>query len=129
MKKILQGILLLFIQLASITIIAQEAKPVQFANGNFKTNSNIANGLFKNEDIRNARYNDVYYVLVQFSQLPSAATKQRLEQEGILLDAYLPGNAYLAIIKIIFDNCHPMATCAGCQTQQSGGTDYATVPP
>jgi len=103
MKNILPCILLFFIQLASLASVAQEVKPVQFANGNFKTNTNIANGLFKNEDVRLARYNDVYYVLVQFSSLPSAAAKQRLEQEGLLLDTYLPGNAYLATIKNNFD--------------------------
>ena len=103
MKNIVPCILLFFIQLAFFTGVAQEAKPVQFANGNFKTNTNIANGLFKNEDIRLARYNDVYYVLVQFNSLPSAATKQHLQQEGISLEGYLPGNAYLATIKNNFD--------------------------
>ena len=103
MKNIVSCILLFFIQIAFFTGVAQEAKPVLFANGNFKTNTNIANGLFKNEDIRLARYNDVYYVLVQFSSLPSAATQQRLAQEGLLLDVYLPGNAYLATIKNNFD--------------------------
>jgi hypothetical protein len=103
MKNIVQSILLFFFQLASISSFAQEIKSVQFANGNFKTNTNIASGLFKNEDLRLALHKDAYYVLVQFSSLPSAAAKQRLQQEGLLLDTYLPGNAYLATIKTNFD--------------------------
>jgi len=81
----------------------QKDKPVRFANGDFITTGNISSNSFKKEDISAALFENNYYVLVQFSVLPSADTKQKMKSEGITLGAYLPGDAYVATIKNTFD--------------------------
>ena len=66
-------------------------------------NSNVAKGLFKKEDILAAAVEDAYYVLVQFNEIPSQAVKDNLKKSGVELNAFLPGNAYLAVSKKSFD--------------------------
>ncbi len=46
---------------------------------------------------------DKYFVLVQFSSLPSTAIQQKLKDAGIELNNYLPEHTYLAAIKNTFD--------------------------
>lgn len=103
MKNYIHAGLVIFILLLGIFAPAQELKPVEFANGKFITRDNITNGAFKIADISKSIVNGNYYVLLQFSTLPSVATKEYLRNDGILLDAYLPGNAYLATVKNNFD--------------------------
>ena len=81
----------------------QTSKPVRFLNGNFITGNAISRGTFKKEDISGALAYGKYYVLVQFSSLPSAAAKQQLKQAGIELGTYLPENAYLATVNSDLD--------------------------
>ena len=74
-------------------------QPVRFKNGNFITGNNLTSQNFNKENIASALSGNSYYVLVQFSQLPSAVAQAGLKQVGIELGAYIPGNAYLASIK------------------------------
>jgi hypothetical protein len=78
-------------------------QPVRFTAGNFITGSNIAKGSFDKAQLQKALYGDNYYVLVQFTQLPSAAQQLQLANAGVQLAEYLPGNAWLAQIKSSFD--------------------------
>jgi hypothetical protein len=65
--------------------------------------ANVAKGGFKKDDILSAAVADAYYVLVQFNEIPSQDVRDNLKKIGVELDAFLPGNAFLAIIKNSFD--------------------------
>ena len=77
----------------------QNEQAVRFANGNFKTGNNIEKKGFKKEDLQTGFYNGSYFALVQFGALPTNKVKENLQASGILLERYLPGNAFLASIK------------------------------
>jgi len=81
----------------------QKEKPVQFTNGDFITGSNISKTSFKKEDISGALAGTDYYLLVQFTEIPTPANRQKMKAAGISLGTYLPGNAYLSSIKNNFD--------------------------
>ena len=84
----------------SISVFAQQKEQaVHFANGDFITGSNISKLTFKKEAIGFSAFGDSYFVLLQFSALPSKAIQQELKKYGITLGSYLPGNAYLASVK------------------------------
>jgi hypothetical protein len=91
----------------SVSFAQEKEKPVRFANGNFLTKSNIKNQTFKTEDISISFYESDYYVLVQFTSLPTAGIKQQLKIAGVQLISYLPDNAFLATIKKSFDFRRP----------------------
>jgi hypothetical protein len=77
--------------------------PVRFAAGNFITGNNIQKQSFQKENLQASFFNSSYYVLVQFSKLPSLQVQKDLRIAGCDLQTYLPGNAYLASIKNSFD--------------------------
>ncbi len=85
------------------TFAQQDKKPVHFKKGDFIPSGNISNQTFKKENIQTALFLTDYYVIIQFSQLPSADKKKQLEAAGILLNDYLPERAYLAQVKNSFD--------------------------
>ena len=87
----------------TVLFAQQPEKPVRFVNGDFFTSSNIGHQTFSKQSINPALFGNDYYVLLQFSKLPSQATKQMMDKAGISLGAYLPDNAYLATIKNDFD--------------------------
>jgi len=78
-------------------------KPVRFAAGNFITGNNIQKQSFQKENLQASFFNGSYFVLVQFSVLPSLQQQSELRNAGCDLQAYIPGNAYLAAIKNAFD--------------------------
>lgn len=82
---------------------AQQEWPVRFTNGNFITGNNIEKQAFKKEDISTSLFGDSYFVLVQFSILPSKATQEKLKSAGLILNSYLPEHTYLAAIKNSFN--------------------------
>ena len=84
-------------------LFAQQEQTVRFANGSFKTGSNIKRQQFKKENIREALFGNAYFVLIQFDNLPGKEVREKLLQSGIHLQHYLPGNAYLAQISSGFD--------------------------
>src|SRR6187399_3143902 len=77
--------------------------PVRFAAGNFSTGNNIQRQSFQKDNLQASLFNDNYFVLVQFSELPSPERKQVLKNAGIELGTYIPGNAYFSTIKKGFD--------------------------
>lgn len=77
--------------------------PVRFANGNFITGNNVQKQSFQKENLQASFFDNNYYVLVQFAQLPTLAVQQQLKLAGCSLHDYIPGNAYLATIKNSFD--------------------------
>ena len=74
--------------------------PVRFAAGDFTTGNNIQRQSFQKENLQASVFNNDYYVMVQFSKLPSIQAQQNLRNAGVSLETYLPGNAYFATIKI-----------------------------
>lgn len=104
MKHILKSIGLLFLLLIANVLSAQQnEQAVRFANGNFITGNNIKKKVFKVEDLKSGFYKDAYFVVLQFGVLPDNELKETLQSAGIILDSYLPGNAYLATIKKDFN--------------------------
>ncbi|MFZ1451240.1 MAG: S8 family serine peptidase [Ferruginibacter sp.] len=77
--------------------------PVRFTAGNFITGNNIQKQSFQKENLQSSSFNNSFYVLVQFSKLPSLPVQHDLRNAGCDLHTYLPGNAYLATIKSSFD--------------------------
>ena len=93
-----------FFSFLSTCVFAQEVeKPVQFSQGNFITNANVSTQKFKKDDIKTSFYKDRFFVLIQFSSLPSVELKRQLKELGIELEGYVSGDAYLASIKDKFD--------------------------
>lgn len=102
MKIFYTSFLFLFFLLGHKNLLAQET-PVRFAAGNFITGNNIANRQFKIDSLQLALYKDEYYVLLQFSKLPTVSEKKELTNVGIQLGSWYPGNAYFAAVKKSFD--------------------------
>ena len=104
MKKFYSFFLFIILSSICITISAQnENIPVRFAAGNFITGNNVQNQNFQKQDLQASLFNNDYYLLVQFSVLPSLQVQKNLRAAGLYLETYLPGNAYLAGIKSAFD--------------------------
>lgn len=104
MKMRRNFLLTTFILSFSITVFAQQKEQmVKFANGGFITGSNISKQTFKKEAVGFSKFGDSYFVLLQFSSLPSKAVQQQLKNNGITLGSYLPGNAYVASVKSSFN--------------------------
>jgi hypothetical protein len=86
------------------TVTAQNTDiPVRFLAGNIITGNNIQKQVFQKENLQASFFNSDYYVLVQFSKLPSLQMQNNLRSAGCDLQTYLPDNAYLATIKSSFN--------------------------
>ncbi|MEI9934143.1 MAG: hypothetical protein WDM71_04690 [Ferruginibacter sp.] len=97
-------LLIFFFSSWSVQTWAQKKEEVvHFMHGSFKTSNNISKQKFRKEQLRTAVYGDKYFVLVQFSSIPTKKQQLLLKAAGIELNSYLPGNAYLASIKNKFD--------------------------
>lgn len=89
---------------ASLSITAQvTAPPVRFANADFITGNNISKQNFRKEDLQTVLSGDHYFVLIQFSRLPTKNEMVIMKAAGIHLNEYIPSNAWLATIKNSFD--------------------------
>jgi hypothetical protein len=73
-------------------------RPVQLKSGTLPKTSNLRNELHLSDSLNKFRFKNKYYTLIQFTQLPDAAERQALAQEGILLYDYIPDNTFLAEI-------------------------------
>lgn len=103
MKKIYSYCFYFLLLLAYSTSTAQNTDiPVRFAAGDFITGNNIKNQSFQSSDLQTSLFQDNFYVLVQFSKLPSLPVQKELEYAGCELHTYIPGNAYLATVKSSF---------------------------
>lgn len=104
MKKFYSYCFFLLLFSVCLTATAQNTDvPVRFAAGNFITGNNIQKQSFRKENLQPAFFNGNYFVLVQFSTLPSLQQQKQLRNAGCDLQTYIPGNAYLASIKSSFD--------------------------
>ncbi|MFT3681692.1 MAG: S8 family serine peptidase [Ferruginibacter sp.] len=96
--------IILFYFLCPYSIYAQQKEqPVRFANGNFIPGSNVSKQTLRKESLLRSVFADNYYVLLQFSTLPSKEQLSELKNNGIILGDYIPGNAYMASVKKTFD--------------------------
>ncbi|MEO6489004.1 MAG: S8 family serine peptidase [Ferruginibacter sp.] len=77
--------------------------PVRFANGDLSTGNNVRRGTFSKTTLLNSISGEKYYVLVQFAILPSEEIKKQLLADGVELNEYIPGNAFLATINTSFN--------------------------
>ena len=89
--------------LAAMSFAQGREQPVFFSKGQFKTGSNVNEPMLKSNLLRTAAFGEQYYLLVQFSELPSPALRQHLRGLGLTLHGYIPGNAYLATVSKKFD--------------------------
>jgi len=104
MKKFYSYSFYLLLLLGCLKATAQNADvPVRFTAGNFITGNNIQKQSFQKENLQASFFNGSYFVLIQFSKLPSLQVQKNLRNAGCDLQTYLPGNAYLATIKNSFD--------------------------
>ena len=104
MKKIYSFFFFIILLLNSVTSTAQNIDlPVHFKSGNFITGNNILRLSFQKDNLQPSLFNNNYYVLVQFSVLPSEQIRNELKNAGLELGTYIPGNAYLTTIKKGFD--------------------------
>jgi subtilisin family serine protease len=77
--------------------------PIRFAKGNFITGNNISRQNFKPSDLQPSLFGNQYFLLLQFSGLPSLQTREQLKNAGVQLGDYIPGNAYFATMPAGFD--------------------------
>lgn len=104
MKKFYSSFILIILFFSCGVVFAQTTDvPVRFTAGDFVTGNNIQNRGFQKGNLQTSLFNDEYYVLVQFSELPTLDTRKNLQTAGLKLATYLPGNAYWAVAKMEFD--------------------------
>lgn len=104
MKKSCLYFLLIFFLTGRLQVAAQNNDlPVRFKAGNFITGNNIQRQNFRKDNLQPSFFGNEFYVLVQFSKLPSAEIKQSLKTAGVQLLNYIPGNAWFASIKKDFN--------------------------
>ena len=104
MKKFYSCCFYVVVLFSYVNVTAQNTDiRVRFAAGNFITGNNIQKQSFQKENLQVSFFNSSYYVLVQFSKLPSLQLQNELRNACCDLQTYLPGNAYLASIKNSFN--------------------------
>ena len=88
----------------SLPLFAQQPqRPIHFLKGNFIAGNKVGLQLFNKQTIVAARFNNQYFVVLQFDALPTIAVQQNLKNAGIRLHDYLPGNAYFASVDTAFN--------------------------
>ncbi|MGG9971201.1 S8 family serine peptidase [Ferruginibacter sp. SUN002] len=92
-----------FIALSTLLFAQKDNSFIMLKTGAVKTERNILQGSFKRESISKMMFRDKYYVLIQFSSIPTEALLAKLKSNGINLDNYISGTTYLASIKKGFD--------------------------
>ncbi|MBK8494921.1 MAG: S8 family serine peptidase [Chitinophagaceae bacterium] len=104
MKKFYSLLFYSFLLFSYGNLTAQDIDiPVRFAAGNFITGNNIRQQSFQKQELQASLFNNDYYVLVQFSKLPSLPVQQNLRKAGLNLETYIPGNAYLSTVSNGYD--------------------------
>ncbi len=87
-----------------ICVTAQNtSKALKFHNGNFYPVNNISKGIFSKVEIQSSLFDEKYFVIVSFDNLPGEEAKKQLRVQGIQLLQYIPSNAYMAIIDEKYD--------------------------
>lgn len=78
-------------------------KPVLLKAGEFFPEENINSTAKITSVINQGLFNNKYYLVIQFKELPGKAEKEKLKAAGIQLIDYIPNNAYTATITKAFD--------------------------
>lgn len=76
---------------------------VLFASGNFLPEKNCISLTKDNVIFKNSSFENHYYVVLQFNQLPTEVTKAKLKSSGVNLIEYIPYLSYTASIEKTFD--------------------------
>jgi hypothetical protein len=86
-------------------LIAQNTRSynIRLNSGDFIPTENIQGLNKSNLVFSNSRFGDNYYVVLQFSTLPTDTEKEQLKNAGIKLVDYIPNNAFTAVISSDFD--------------------------
>ena len=98
MKKI-YPLFKLFVTVFYTIFFAQNINAqIKFANKNFivPLQNNIEN--VKKENYKNSLYNNQYFVLLQFSKIPTSNEKASIAKAGVFLENYIPNNSFYAAI-------------------------------
>ncbi|MEJ7588208.1 MAG: S8 family serine peptidase, partial [Ferruginibacter sp.] len=92
-----------FLFISTVVFAQNSGEDVLFSTGRFKTEKNITKRSFRKEAITNSGLGQQYFLLVQFSALPSGKVQENLKRAGVELHDYLPGNAFLATVRDNFN--------------------------
>lgn len=102
MKKYCLSVFFGYLLISSL--LAQKPEQlVRFKNGIITTDRNVSVGSFSKQAILKSFYNGKYFVLIQFTSLPSIKTQNLLKRAGVAVENYISGNAYLASINKDFN--------------------------
>ena len=70
--------------------------PPHFKNGFLDKNKNLLQKKIQGSALLRSRFNQKYFLIIQFENLPDLNARQELASHGIKLFDYLPANAFLA---------------------------------
>lgn len=119
--------ILLFLLSALLSFGQQKADyNINLHSGKFIPEQNIK-GISKNAAVfAESKFNNKYYVAIQFTALPSDNDKKALQNAGVQLMDYLPSNAYLAAVEENFNVAVLQSVPARAVFQLKGA--HKTVP-
>src|ERR1700730_5490722 len=72
--------------------------PIRLKNGNFEGVKNLLNAKMTGKSLRELKFQNKYFALLSFDQLPGPSEKKLLSELGVSLYDYLPTNSFLAEI-------------------------------
>ena len=72
--------------------------PIQLRNGNFEGVKNLLNAKMTGKSLRELKFQNKYFAVLRFDQLPGPSEKKLLSELGVSLYDYLPANSFLAEI-------------------------------
>ncbi len=101
MKRIFTRIARLFLFLFFPGILFAQQKndySINLHSGKFIPTENSTSLSKKSPTFKKSLFGDVYYVTIQFNELPGQSTKEKLSEAGIQLFDYIPNYAYTASI-------------------------------
>ncbi len=85
---------LLVAALASFCLAKAQQTVIHLKTGQLRAERNISNASFRPDSLRAAHYNQKYYAVVQFDQLPDSLQKKELAENGIRLCDYVSDRAW-----------------------------------
>src|SRR5687767_1717822 len=90
-------VLLLIGNLTSIAAIAQQKRsPAQSKKGPLQRLTNLIDQSPDAASLQRLQFRNKQYLLVQFNRIPTVEERRELSREGVVLQGYLPGNAFFA---------------------------------
>jgi hypothetical protein len=103
MKKIYIVFIILVLAISNTAIAQHTNATIKFAKGDFVPP--IENNIEKlnKEKLATAFFNNQYFVVLQFTKMPTVEDKIALLKIGVQLESYLPNNAFYATLKGVLD--------------------------